>query len=234
MLSVYYDQALLTVGWHELLEGRFGSTTTSRQWGTSWGPAEKRANKDSGGFPLCWTVTSFTIPKPVQLQALLKNIQYNLCFCAEVRMSAALAGPEVNTPVRMCRRLMWKLITESCSLKTDKWVMEAICYIKTGMREVVLLLVCVSIRKAHVRPISKLLVCFQKKHSRKSKEKTANELDICSTVRPVLRNFRWFLHFAWHGRLKWLLKNFRPSAILIKWGKKNKEASRRFIRCRNG
>lgn len=135
-------------------------------------------------------------------------------------MSAALAGPEVNTPLRMCRRLMWKLITQSWSLKTDKWVMEAICYVKTGMREVVLLLVCVSIRKAHVRPISKLLVCFQNKHSRKSKEKTSNELDICSTVRPKLRNFRWFLHFTWYARLRWLLKNFHPSAILIKAKKK--------------
>lgn len=127
------------------------------------------------------------------------SITYNLCFYAEVRMSAALMGPEVNTPVRMCRRLMWKLITESCSLKADKWDMEAICYIKTGMREVVLLLVCVSIRKAHVRPISKL--CFQRKHSWKSKEKTNNVLDISFTVRPALQNFRWFLHFIWSTKM---------------------------------
>lgn len=85
--------------------------------------------------------------KPVQLQVTSSPITYNLWFYAEVRMSAALMGPEVNTPVRICRGLMWKLITESCSLKTDKWVMEAICYIKTGMREVVLVQVCVSIRK---------------------------------------------------------------------------------------
>lgn len=52
--------------------------------------------------------------------------------------------------------------------------MEAICYIKTGMREVVLLLVCVSIRKAHIRPIS--YAC------RENIEEKTNNMDLTPAV----------------------------------------------------
>lgn len=55
VVCVLWSSAAHPVGWHELLEGRFGSAATSRQWGTSWGPAEKWANRDSGGFPFVLT-----------------------------------------------------------------------------------------------------------------------------------------------------------------------------------
>lgn len=76
--------------------------------------------------------------------------------------------------------------------------MEAICYMKTGTREVVLLLVCVFQLGKHTSGqfLNYWYVFRISIAKKKSKEKTSNGLDICSTVRPMLRDFRWFLYFA--------------------------------------
>lgn len=68
--------------------------------------------------------------------------------------------------------------------------MEAICYIKTGMREVVLLLVCVSIRKAHISPIS--YAC------RENIEEKTNNMDLTPAV-------QWDQHYRVLGGFYTLL-----------------------------
>lgn len=90
-------------------------------------PAED--NNQSGGFLVCWIVSWFNLLKPIWLH-ILNSISTMLPFYAQVRMSASLEGPEINTPVCTCGWLMWKLISESCFLRTDKWLIVAICYIE--------------------------------------------------------------------------------------------------------